>query len=74
VTLSGSTGTLYVNGVPVGTNAAMTLAPSDLGAGMDGWIGRSQYASDPYLKGAVRDLRVYAGALDAQAIAALAGA
>lgn len=72
VTLSGATGTLYVNGVPVGTNAAMTLAPADLGAGMDGWIGRSQYAGDPYLKGAVRDVRIHAGALDARAIAALA--
>ncbi|MGH3421901.1 MAG: LamG-like jellyroll fold domain-containing protein, partial [Streptosporangiaceae bacterium] len=51
VTLSGSTGTLYVNGQPVGTNPNMTLTPSDLGSTNQNWIGRSQYPADPYLAG-----------------------
>ena len=32
VTLNGSTGTLYVDGVQVGSNTAMTLKPSDSGS------------------------------------------
>ena len=42
VTLNGATGTLYVDGVQVGRNTAMTLKPSDLGATTQNWIGRSQ--------------------------------
>ncbi len=49
----------------------MTLRPSDLGATTQNWIGRSQY-SDPYLNGRVDDFRLYAGALSATEIAALA--
>jgi hypothetical protein len=74
VTLAGKLGTLYVNGVAVGTNADMHFAPHHLGVGMSGWIGRSQYASDPRLKGKVDDFRIYQGALDAAAMVALAAA
>ena len=72
VTVSAGAGTLYVNGVAAGTNPSMAYAPYDLGTGAVGWIGRSQYPADPYLKGKVDDFRVYHGALDAAAIAALA--
>lgn len=72
VTLSGNVGTLYLNGQAIGSHPAMTLAPCDLGEGMDGWIGKSQYTADPLLKGQVDDFRIYDGALDATAIAALA--
>jgi fibronectin type 3 domain-containing protein len=71
VTLSGSTGTLYVDGQQVGQNTAMTLRPSDLGATTQNWIGRSQY-NDPYLNARVDDFRLYAGALSSADIAALA--
>ncbi|MGE5289672.1 MAG: arabinofuranosidase catalytic domain-containing protein, partial [Micromonosporaceae bacterium] len=71
VTLSGSTGTLYVNGTPVGTNTNMTLHPSDLGATNQNWIGRSQYA-DPYLNATVDDFQIYDHALSAAEIAVLA--
>ncbi|GBG08563.1 hypothetical protein PAT3040_03150 [Paenibacillus agaridevorans] len=73
VALNGSTGTLYVDGVQVGQNTAMTLKPSDLGATAQNWIGRSQYSTDPYLDGRVDDFRVYNQALSAGEIAALAG-
>lgn len=73
VTLSGTLGTLYVDGVAVGTHPLMTLAPCDLGEITQGWIGRSQFTADPLLNGRVEDLRVYSGALSAADVAALAG-
>jgi hypothetical protein len=73
VTLSGTTGTLYVNGTPVATNTNMTLNPAALGATTQDWIGRSQYPADPYLSGSVDDFQVYSRALSAAEVAALAG-
>lgn len=70
VTLSGSTGILYVNGAEVGRNSSMTLTPNSLGATTQNYIGRSQY-SDPYLNGRVDDFRIYAAALSAIEIARL---
>jgi len=71
VTLSGSTCTLYVDGVAVASNAAMTLAPHHLGATTSSFLGRSQYAADAFLQGAVDDYRLYSGALAAPQVAAL---
>ncbi|MDQ0116799.1 LamG-like jellyroll fold domain-containing protein [Paenibacillus harenae] len=71
VTLNGSTGTLYVDGLEAGSNTSMTLKPSDLGATTQNWIGRSQYTADPYLDGRVDDFRIYNQALSADEIAAL---
>jgi concanavalin A-like lectin/glucanase superfamily protein len=73
VTLSGTTGTLYVNGTPVGTNTNMTLNPAALGATTQDWIGRSQYPADPYFNGSIDDFQVYSRALTAAEVAALAG-
>jgi len=70
VTLSGTTGTLYVNGAPVGTNANMTLRPSSLGQTTQNWIGRSQY-SDPNFNGSVDDFQIYDRALSAAEVGAL---
>ncbi|CAN7507926.1 LamG-like jellyroll fold domain-containing protein [Duganella sp. LjRoot269] len=71
VTLSGSTGTLYVNGVQVGINTGMFLAPFRLQNTTRNWIGRSQFASDPYFNGKVDEFRIYRGALSATEVAAL---
>ncbi|RCW48498.1 LamG-like jellyroll fold domain-containing protein [Paenibacillus prosopidis] len=73
VTLNGSTGTLYVDGLEVGSNTSMTIKPSDLGATTQNSVGRSQYTADPYLDGRVDDFRIYNQALSAGEIAALAG-
>ncbi|NVM77916.1 hypothetical protein FHW83_003739 [Duganella sp. SG902] len=73
VTLSGSNGTLYVNGVAAATNTAMTASPYRLGGTSRNWIGRSQYPADPYFNGKVDDFRIYHGALSAGEVAALAG-
>jgi hypothetical protein len=70
VTLAGNTGTLWVNGVAAGTNTAITLRPSSLGSTTRTWLGRSQYA-DPYLPGALDNVRLYSRALAASEIAAL---
>lgn len=71
VTLSGGTGIIYVNKAEVARAAAITLNPASLGSTTKNWIGRSQYAADPYLDGIVDDVRVYARALSASEIAAL---
>ncbi|MES1164614.1 MAG: LamG domain-containing protein, partial [Verrucomicrobiota bacterium] len=64
-------GTLYIDGVAAATNPAMTLHPSDLGATTQSFIGKSQYATDPYMTGYIDDFRVYQRALTAAEIAAL---
>lgn len=74
VTLSAQVGTLYVNGVAVGSNPGMTFPPAQIGATTRNWIGRSQFSSDPYLAGKVDDFRVYRGAMPADQIATLATA
>jgi alpha-L-arabinofuranosidase len=71
VTLSGSTGVLYVDGVPANTNLSMTLKPSSLGSTTQNYIGKSQWP-DPNLTGSVDDFRIYSRALNATEVAALA--
>jgi hypothetical protein len=71
VTLSGTTGTLYVNGQAVATNPNMTLNPAALGNTTQDYIGKSQY-NDPYLTGEIDDFNIYSSALTAAQVAALA--
>jgi Concanavalin A-like lectin/glucanases superfamily len=73
VTMSGSTGTLYVDGKAIGTNTAMTLDPADLGVTNQNWLGRSEYPADPYFSGDLDDVGIYSTALSASQVAALAG-
>jgi hypothetical protein len=71
VAKSGNTGTLYVNGTQVGQNTSMTLSPSSLGNTTNNWIGRSQYAADPFLDGQIDEFRIYNRALSAAEVQAL---
>jgi hypothetical protein len=64
-------GTLYVDGAAAGINSQMTLHPADLSTTTKNYIGRSQYATDPYLSGRIDDFRVYKRALTAAEVAAL---
>ncbi|OPG14762.1 LamG-like jellyroll fold domain-containing protein [Microbispora sp. GKU 823] len=56
---------------PGGPGHGHDAAPRDLGSTPGNWIGRSQYAGDPYLRGAVDSLRIYSRALTAAEIADL---
>lgn len=59
ITLSGSTGILYIDGAEVARNTNMTLNPSDLAPTTRGnFIGKSEWAGDKYLKGQVDDFRI----------------
>jgi hypothetical protein len=71
VTLSGDTGTLYVNGAASGTNSGITFDPVGMGATSQNYLGKSQW-NDPYLNGALDDFRIYRRALNAAEIQALA--
>jgi autotransporter-associated beta strand protein len=67
-------GTLYLNGVAVASNTAMTFTPDMIGRlvnATNNYIGRSQWPGDPYLNGRVDDFRIYNGALSAAEVAAL---
>ena len=64
--------TLYLDGASVGTHPVMWLSPLRLGPTSNNWLGRSQYATDPYLKGRIDDFRVYWGALSPEEVATLA--
>jgi fibronectin type 3 domain-containing protein/regulation of enolase protein 1 (concanavalin A-like superfamily) len=72
VTLSGSTGTLYVNGMASGSNSAMSFKPSGMGSTTQNYLGKSQY-NDPYFNGTIDDFRIYTRALSAGEISLLAG-
>ncbi len=72
VTKSGTTGTLWVNGVAAGTNPNLTLNPSSLGNTNNNWIGRSQYG-DPLLDGSVDEFHVFDTALTQEQIQSLMG-
>lgn len=68
VTQNGDLGVLYVNGLEVARNSAMTARPGNT---TQNWIGRSQYGGDPFLDGAVDSFRVYGRALTAAEVANL---
>ncbi|GIH25297.1 hypothetical protein Aph01nite_36070 [Acrocarpospora phusangensis] len=70
VTLSGSVGTLYVNGSPVGTNNAMTLNPTNLGVPGNVWIGRSAYG-DAMLNATIDEFHIFDRALSPEEIQSL---
>jgi len=76
VTLAGTSGKLYVDGLEVGANT-ITITPSQLGTTTQNWIGRSQFSdkrnNDPYLNAKLDDFRIYSGALSPVEIAVLAG-
>ncbi|MEU0073007.1 beta-L-arabinofuranosidase domain-containing protein [Streptomyces sp. NPDC006332] len=72
LTLGGGTGVLYLDGTETGRNAAMVASPLLLGVTTRSYLGRSQNSTHPYLRGAVRDLRVHNRALSASEVARLA--
>jgi hypothetical protein len=74
ITIDGATSemNLYLDGRTVDTETTATL-PSALGNTTQNWIGRSQYAADPYFNGSVDDFRIYNRALSAGEVRYLVG-
>jgi len=72
ITLKGRVAILYIDGAEAGRHEAVSVAPFQLGATRQNWLGRSQYAADPYFSGRLQDMRLYNGALNPEQIAALA--
>jgi hypothetical protein len=70
LTLSGNTGVLYANGVEVGRTTNMTLNPSSIAPTTQQWIGRSEFAPDPYFAGQIDNFRIYSRALSAAEVQA----
>ncbi|HEX7652279.1 MAG TPA: LamG domain-containing protein, partial [Verrucomicrobiae bacterium] len=67
VVMTGNNITLYSNGVPVATNAFANLLPADLNA-TNLYLGKSQFAADPYFSGQLSSLRLFSRALTASEI------
>ncbi len=67
VTLGGTTGRIYTNGLLAATNTGITINPSDF-APANNLIGDSQFAADPLFAGRMDDFRIYNYALDASEI------
>jgi arabinan endo-1,5-alpha-L-arabinosidase len=62
LTLDGTQGILYVNGLPVATNASMTHLPLNVQP-QTNHLGRSKFTADPYFNGQFASFRVYGRAL-----------
>ena len=66
---------MYIDGIAVATNTAMTLHASDIGATTNNWLGRSQFggasSGDPLFNGSLDDFRVYKRALSQKEISDL---
>ncbi|WP_238453659.1 family 43 glycosylhydrolase [Micromonospora sp. ATA51] len=71
--LGGGTAVLYEDGVEVARKTGITLTPGSIGGGTTraNYLGRSVYTSDKYLKGQVRDFRIYDRAVSAEEAHAL---
>lgn len=70
--ISGTTATLYEDGVQIAQNTGVTLKPQDIEATIANYIGRPAYSGDKFLKGSVSDFRIYPRALSTEEVAAVA--
>jgi len=73
-TLSGTTATIYLNGVKVGSST-VTIDPKDIGGGRTtaNYIGRSNYDADNRFRGQVREFAIYDRALTSTEVLAASG-
>jgi hypothetical protein len=61
---------MYINGTLVATNTGVSIKPAALGSTAQNYLGKSQFAADPNLKGRIDECRIYNRALSAAEIAA----
>ena len=73
VTVGNGVEVLYLDGVEIARNDAVTIKPSDIGGGRTAanYLGRSQYAGDRAFAGLMRNVRLYNRALPASEVAGL---
>ncbi|GAA4306852.1 LamG-like jellyroll fold domain-containing protein [Aestuariibaculum suncheonense] len=70
ITMEGSLGIMYIDGVEVGRKEDFSLNPSSLGHTTQNYIGKSQYP-DPYLNATVDEFRIYNRALNPSEVESL---
>lgn len=63
-----NTGVLYIDGVQVGSNTAITINPAAMGNLANVWLGRSQFSGDPYFNGKMDDVRIWSIAKTSQQV------
>jgi len=69
ITLANNVLTIYLNGAVIGKSTTFTLRPYDLGVTVtNNFIGKSQYASDPYFSGKIDEFRFFNYALSVDEI------
>ena len=61
--------TIYVDGEPVAQTSAITISPADVAPVLN-FLGRSQFAADPYFTGYLDDVRLYNYSLSADEVVA----
>jgi hypothetical protein len=71
VTLDGSVGLLYLDGVPIATNNNLTIRPWQTLSATN-YIGHSQFSADPLFHGEVSSFRIFGRALSGPEIQNLA--
>ncbi|MCR5305562.1 MAG: discoidin domain-containing protein [Oscillospiraceae bacterium] len=71
--VSGGSGTLYVDGKPVGGTADLTTGPADMGKNLLCYFGKSFYKDDTGFAGAIDNAAVYRRALTPDEVKALSG-
>ncbi|KQR46135.1 hypothetical protein ASF82_00900 [Frigoribacterium sp. Leaf164] len=73
-TLAGTTATLYLDGVKVGSST-VTIDPKDIGAGRTtaNYIGRSNYDADNRFRGQIREFAIYDRALSPAEVLSASG-
>src|SRR5262249_48318349 len=70
VTLSGSTGRLYTNGVQAASSSSFTIAPSAFNPAKN-FFGKSQFVADPLFGGSLDEVQIADAAFTPAQIAAL---
>jgi len=70
ITMSPTEVDMYVDGELVGSTTSIHIRPSDIKP-IFNYIGRSQFASDPFFNGYIDDLRIYNYSLSSADIKAL---
>lgn len=69
VTIGKDKTAIYIDGELAGSSTGITIKPSDIRPALN-YIGRSQFASDPYFSGWVDNIRIYNFALSAEDVKA----